>query len=55
MKVKSNVDIDGTIVADKYDASTTFDIYVNGTRVAFINSSGDLHIKGDVILNSSSV
>lgn len=54
MKIKSNVDIAGTVNAEHYEADGTFDIYVNGTRVAYINSAGDLHIKGDVILNSTS-
>jgi len=45
----------GMVVGDVRVSGSSFDVYIGGTRVMTIDSSGNVHFKGDVTGNSTTV
>jgi hypothetical protein len=57
MKIKSDVNVGGDIEMEGTlkTSGGNLEFYVGGTRVFYIDSSGDMHVKGDVIIESTTV
>lgn len=57
MKVKSNAAFSGEVELEGKIKSSggNLEFFVGNVRVLYIDSNGDVHVKGDVIIESTSV